>query len=145
MTTAPRAAAAFAVLALAGCGPATADVAGKVTYQGKPVVFGSVVVIGANGIPKSGSIQPDGSYRVSGVATGPGQVAVSSPMPPGLAPVKKRAARDDDEKPPADAGKSVSPDIAKAWVALPEKYSDPAKSGLTAQVGSGQPLDLELK
>jgi hypothetical protein len=135
-----------AALAAAGCGGGTADVAGRVTYQGKPVVFGTVVVIGADGVPKSGPIQRDGSYRVAGVKLGAATVTVSSPPPPGsqAAPTRK-AGRDGIDEDKILETESVDPELVKTWFPIPHKYADPAKSGLTATVGSGQPLDLDLK
>lgn len=147
MTVTTRMGLGLALLTVLGCG-GTADVSGKVTYQGKPVVFGTVLIIGADGIPKSGPIQPDGSFQARGIKVGPAKVTVSSPTPPGVgASAKKgRGGRDDpDERTPADAGSSVSPEVAKAWVPLPQKYADPEKSGLTADIGSGQPINLDLK
>ena len=35
--------------------------------------------------------------------------------------------------------------MIKSWFAIPDKYGDPAKSELTAEVKSGQPLDIDLK
>jgi hypothetical protein len=145
MTSLIRTAFAATVLAAAGCG-GTADVSGKVTFNGKPVVYGTVVVVGSDGIPKSGAIQPDGSFRVSGVATGAAKVAVTSPRPPGSGPVAKKQGRDrDDDKPIPDPPPPAPPEVIKNWVAIPEKYGDPSKSELTVNVKSGQPLDIELK
>lgn len=139
------------LLALAaGCGSKTADVTGKVTFQGKPVVYGTVVIIGSDGLPKAGDLKPDGTYRVADVAVGPVKVAVSSPPPPGSEPPKKakvaggRDAGEDDKQPPP-AATPADAAVAKNWVPLPEKYGDPDKSGLTATVAAGQPLDLDLK
>ena len=47
-----------------GCGsslPKTAPVGGRVTYNGKPVVSGTIVFQPAQGRPAMGDIQPDGS------------------------------------------------------------------------------------
>jgi len=148
MTPLLRTAIAITLLAVVGCGGGTTDVSGKVTYQGKPVVFGTVLVIGADGIPKSGPIQPDGTFRMSGVRIGPAKVTVSSPPPPGSVAAAPRAkvGRDaDDERTPADANTPVSPEVAKGWFPLPEKYSDPDKTDLTAEIKAGQPLEIELK
>jgi hypothetical protein len=148
MTALLRTAVGIAVLALVGCGGDTADVAGKVTFQGKPVVFGTVLVIGPDGVPKSGAIQPDGTYRVSSVKTGTARVTVSSPPPPGLIPAgkKPRVGKEEaDERMPADANNSVSPEVAKGWFPLPQKYADPELSGLTADVKAGHPVDIGLK
>jgi hypothetical protein len=137
----------LAAVAAVGCG-GTTSVEGKVSYQGKPVAFGSVVVIGTDNIPKSGAIQPDGGYRVSGVKPGPVKLGVSSPPPPGAQVARKaRLGRDadDDERRPADEERPASPEVLKAWFPLPGKYADPTQSGLTADVRSGQPVNLELK
>ena len=134
------------VFAAAGCGGGTADVSGKVTYQGKPVVFGTVVLIGPDGVPKSGPIQPDGSFRVTGVKPGAAKVAVSSPPPPGATLPKKGPAigRDAGDKPPENET-PVSPEVARNWFPLPDKFADPAQSGATADVQSGKPVDIDLK
>jgi hypothetical protein len=134
------------VLAAAGCGGGTADVSGKVTYQGKPVVFGTVLVIGSDGVPKAGAIQKDGTYRVSDVKIGAAKVTVSSPPPPGAR--KATGGRDgrdapDDERRVAD--EPVDPELVKSWFPLPERYADPAKSDLTTDVKPGQPFDIDLK
>lgn len=142
------AAVAFA-LAAAGCGGGTVDVVGKVTHNGKPVVYGTVVLVGSDGLPKSGPIQPDGSFRVAGVATGTAKVSVSSPQPPGAAaPARKpRGGRDadDEERTPPPAVAPADPEVIKGWFPLPEKYGDPAKSDLVVEVKGGQPIDLDLK
>ena len=64
-----------------GCGPRTGTAAGKVTYQGKPVVWGSVTLRAADGSLHQAGINLDGTYRVDRVPAGPAQVGVSSPDP----------------------------------------------------------------
>lgn len=147
MTPLMRTAVAAAVLAVAGCGGGTANVSGKVTFNGKPVVYGTVVVIGADGSSKSGTIQPDGSYRVSGVALGAAKVAVSSPPPPGSEQARKqfRAKDDAPDKPPLEPQAPASEEVIRNWVAIPDKYGDPNKSEITVSVKSGQSLDIDLK
>lgn len=142
-----RIAAAVAILAAAGCGTNTTDVSGKVTFQGKPVVYGTVVLIGSDGIPKSGAIQPDGSYRVSGVAVGAAKVAVTSPRPPSGAQVPKKQGRDaeDDDKILPPPPPPAPPEVIKNWVTLPEKYGNPETSNLTATIKAGEPLEIDLK
>ncbi len=137
------------VLAAAGCGKSTTDVSGTVKFEGKTVVFGTVVIVGSDGVSKSGPIQPDGTFTVSGVRTGTAKVYVSSPKPPGLTPPPKPKAtgRDAgaDERRPADANETMSPEVLKGWFPLPEKLGDPALSDHTIEVVPGQPLDLDLK
>src|SRR4051812_10074770 len=76
-----RSVAAVIVFAAVGCGGRTATLTGKVTYQGNPVVSGSVIVLGADGTARSGVIQPDGTYAVEGVPRGPVRIGVLSPDP----------------------------------------------------------------
>ncbi|HET6575303.1 MAG TPA: hypothetical protein VFG68_16980 [Fimbriiglobus sp.] len=136
---------AVVALAVAGCG-GDADMAGTVTYKGKPVVYGTVVVVGADGIPKSGTIQPDGTYRVSGVKAGPAKVAVSSPRPSASAPADDRKGRDRDSERVVPAPIPVDPEIVKNWFALPEKYGDPAKSELNYLLqGGSNAVNIDLK
>jgi hypothetical protein len=146
MTRHLRPAILLAALAAAGCGDPTTEVTGKVTYQGKPVVYGSVVVFDAGGAPKSGAIQPDGTFRISGVRLGSVKVAVSSPLPPGSQPTGKKDARDavDPDKPPVEVA-PAPPEVIKNWVPIPNKYGDPNTSELTTNVKAGEPLNIELK
>lgn len=133
-------------LTLTGCGGSTTDLSGKVSYKGKAVVYGTVVVIGSDGIPKSGEIKPDGSYRVNGVKLGAAKVSVSSMRPPGSEPAKKVRERGDEEgdKPPPQVT-PASPEVIRDWFPIPDKYADPAKSELTVDVKPGQPFDIDLK
>ncbi len=137
----------FAVLLLTGCGGGTTDVSGKVSFRGKALVYGTVVLLDAGGTPKAGTIQPDGSFRITGVKIGPAKVAVTSLAPPGSESARKADPRDrgGDDKPPPPEVAAVSPEVAKAWFPIPDKYGDPAKSELTADVKPGQPLDFDLK
>jgi hypothetical protein len=127
----------FALFALApGCGPGTATVAGKVTYQGKPVVWGSVTLKAADGSVHQIGLNADGTYRLDRVPVGPAKVGVSSPDP---APSARAKSLEDARVP---AGPPPLP--PGAWFPLPAKYADPATSGVTVQVGGG-PGDIELK
>ena len=142
----PLLAAALAVL-ISGCGSGSTNVSGKVKYQGKPVVFGSVVIVGSDGLPRSGAIQPDGSFRVNGVSPGAAKVAVSSPPPPGAATRRtvKRGRDEEDRGGSADVDVPASPEVIKGWFPLAEKFGDPTSSMLTAEIKPGSPVDLDLK
>jgi hypothetical protein len=137
---------AVAAMVAAGCSN-SADVSGKVTYNGKPVVYGTVVVVGADGLPRSGAIQPDGSYKVKAVPLGQAKVAVTSPRPPGSDPPPKKAVgRDaDDDKPRPEPPPPAPPEVIQNWVALPEKFGDVNLSNITVTVKSGQPADIALR
>jgi hypothetical protein len=56
-------------------------VQGRVTAAGRPVTFGTVTIVTANGSVLTAPIKPDGTYVLPHVPPGPIQVAVSSPEP----------------------------------------------------------------
>src|SRR5262245_57085794 len=60
------------------------DMSVKVTYQGKAVPFGTVMVQSSDGTAHQANIEPDGSYSVPGVVVGAVRVAVNSPNPKGI-------------------------------------------------------------
>jgi hypothetical protein len=126
-----------AVLALAaGCG-GRGDVSGKVTYQGKPLVWGTVQFEGSDGLVKQGNINSDGTYSVREVATGEAQVAVSS-INPKSSDFQPRQAEGRPPPPPR-------PEV-KGWFPIPDKYDTPHKSGLVYTIKSGpNTIDIDLK
>jgi hypothetical protein len=157
--------AAGALLAgVCGCGQRIADAAGKITYQGKPVVCGSVVFVGPDGMTKVGAIRADGSYEVKGVGAGRAQVAVFSldparPLNPEIAPrTHGKAATepvDDSGRPadtrpvvasaPADRSNWAEPNVDRSrWFPLPKKYELVATSGLSAQLKAGPNPDVNF-
>jgi hypothetical protein len=152
---------------LAGCGTGVGDVSGKVTYQGKTVVCGSVILVGPDGMTKVGAIQQDGTYQLKGVGAGPAGVAVFSldPARP-LDPYKAaqthgkaatEPASDADRNPdygrvvaspPNDRSNWAEPNVDRSkWFALPKKYERVDQSGLTVEIKAGlnTGVDIELK
>jgi len=80
----------FAVVGLAGCTKASdpASVSGTVTYKGKPVTSGVVVLIGADGRASDpGPVKQDGSYEIAKAPAGIVKVAFDNPAPAAPAPV----------------------------------------------------------
>jgi hypothetical protein len=129
-------------LACAGCGPGKGDVSGRVTSNGRPVVTGTVSVLGSDGLLRSGDIGPDGTYRVEGVAAGPAKVAVTSPDPwdeyQKLVKVQKSKGAADRIKPPAIDKKD--------WFPLPKAYEGPEQSPLSFTVqGGANEYDVPLR
>jgi hypothetical protein len=114
-----------------GCNSGAAPVAGKVTYQGKPVVWGSVTLKAADGSIHQIGINLDGTYRLEKVPVGPAAVGISSPDP---APSARARQLGKDEERTRPGAPPVPPG---AWFPLPAKYADPASSGVTVQVGGG--------
>jgi hypothetical protein len=124
------------LLTATGCGPGRGSATGKVTYSGKPLVYGSVVFLGADGLPVSGAIGTDGSYTANNILEGENHVTIYSINPALAVPV------DREGKP---RGKpEVDP---KLWFPIPDKYIDPQKSGLvfTIKRNTSNPIDIALK
>jgi Carboxypeptidase regulatory-like domain/Bacterial-like globin len=94
------------------------SVEGKVTYKGKPLPSGTITLVGEKGTAVTGAIAEDGSYKLAGLQPGTYKVAVATP-------------KVGEKEPP---------------VKIPEKYSDPEKSGLTYEVKKGkQTFDISLE
>src|SRR5262249_8170641 len=70
------------LLALSGCSSGgTGAVTGRATFQGKPVVYGSVVMVGADDKLVSGPLDAEGRFAINGVPIGTVKAAVVSPHP----------------------------------------------------------------
>jgi hypothetical protein len=154
------------LLGLAGCGSGVCDVTGKITHRGKPVVCGSVIFVGPDGMTKVSNLNQDGTFRVTGVGVGRAQVGVISqdparPLDPYKAeqthgkevvqPVEDSARNPDAgrvvKNPPNDRSNWTEPDVDRSkWFPLPKKYELVATSGLIAELKRGTNevnLDLE--
>ncbi len=135
---------AAALAAAAGCGPSRSDVTGTVSYRGRPVVYGTVSVIGTDQMTYYGTIRLDGTFAVAGVPVGPAKVGVYSPDPyfePPIPPAVKAKA----EEARRAAGIEPAPKPPRGqWVRLPPKAADPLTSGLTVEVGP-QPTVADLR
>jgi hypothetical protein len=132
-----RAVVALALLTLAAGCAGKGDVSGKVTYQGKTVVFGTVQFEGSDGMLRQGNIGSDGSYSVRGLAVGDAKAAVSSinPKSSDFVPMQ----REGGKAPPP------RPDVP-GWFPIPDKYDTPHKSGLTYPIKRGDnKIDIDLK
>ena len=128
---------AAAVLAAAlGCHgagtPETAAVQGKVTYQGKPITQGVILLTPeAGGQAAIGEIQADGSFQLT-----------TFKKNDGARPGKYRVAVQ-----PSSSGAAVpGMEFAGGKPPIPAKYLDGSTSGLTAEIKPGKnTLDLPLK
>ncbi|HXG09397.1 MAG TPA: hypothetical protein VNK04_06375 [Gemmataceae bacterium] len=107
---------------------------GKVTYQGKAVPFGTVLIQGRDGIARQGNIATDGSYTVRGVVVGEARVAVNSPNPRSIQLVSQGGEKQEPY-----------PDVP-GWFPIPKQYEKVETSGLTYTIKRGQnTIDIELK
>ena len=140
----PRVAVLGLLLIACGCS-SRGTVSGKVTFRGKPVVWGTVSVIASDNVQYAAQITSEGTYSIPNVPTGPAKFAVSSPNPDGTARGGPAAANDGaGDRGSAGEGGPPNPPPG-AWFALPEKYNDPLKSGLTGTVGAQSTVDLILE
>jgi hypothetical protein len=103
------------VCGLTGCGGGggapSSVLKGKVTYNGKPVVVGTLTAYRGSSKTAETMINPDGSYEFVNLSSGDYQLTVTNT----------------DTRTPY--GKPVK---------LPAKYADPSQSGLTATVKRGE-------
>jgi hypothetical protein len=110
------------------------DVSGKVTYQGKPVVFGTILIQGRDG-PHQGNIERDGSFTVRGVPVGEVRVAVNSPNPKGIQLYPNKNPQYKQEPYPDVPG----------WFGIPKKYESVESSGLVYTIKGGMnTIEVEL-
>jgi len=125
-------------LVLFGCGSKTGTISGKVTYQGKPLGGGSVNFLseGPNPTMKTGGIQKDGSYSVSGVPVGPAKITVQG--------IHARKLLIPAQLQKEQGKTEVTTDQPEVYV--PPQYSNTETSGLRYEVRPGsQTHDIELK
>ena len=119
-----------------GCGrrPTLVAVSGRVTLDGKPLAFGSVMIQPTGGPAARGTIRPDGGFTVGTFATGDGAI---------VGPATVRVACYEQQRPGAPPPQG---ELALGKSLIPEKYTQFETSGLTATVAAGMgPLEIELK
>jgi hypothetical protein len=141
------------LLTLAGCGSGTGGVTGRLTFRGKSVVSGSVVMLGADNKLVSGPIDAEGHYAVNGVPLGTVQVAVVSPDP-APSPIPPEFFKLQEKKfkllEKANLKSPFPPTPPKVddskWFPLPRQYELADTSGITTTIHSGDnTFDIELK
>ena len=116
--------------ALTGCQSEPASVSGTVTYDGKPLSGGFVILYCADEQIVRGIIGPDGRYSIPNVPRGACQVTVKTRLPSPLGfSLKKNI-------PPAEDGPTVPnvSSIRTAVTQIPERYAIPEESGLSVKV-----------
>ena len=137
------------VLMLSSCASAKrGDVHGKVSYGGRPIIYGSVVLIGSDDMPVTGRINSDGTYAAFGVPVGDVRLAVVSPNPARPRPPERKWDRTGDPKAsPLPNMQPVAPEIDRSkWFPLPKQYELADTSGITTTIHTGDnTFDIELK
>jgi hypothetical protein len=130
------------LILLAGCGGKTSSVSGKVTFQGRPLEGGSVILYCEDKQIVRGLIGPDGTYTIPNVPKGVATVTVKAhaPIPAGFQLKQQLPPSKDGPRPPLTEKIAGEPD------AVPECYGLPEESGLQVQVGPGRVVfDIDLR
>ena len=118
-----------ALATLGGCGKKSGTISGKVTFEGKPLQFGSVIFVAADGKTTTAGIAKDGTYTSEKIEYGKFSVAVISPdpNPPNFT----------DKLPPGvkhPSGKAFPTPVkvdSEGWFAIPSEYGRASTSGLS--------------
>jgi hypothetical protein len=155
---------ALLLVVLAGCGPGTGSVSGKVTYKGQPVPGGLVMFRPADGRHNSvtAELDAEGHYPARILPTGEVIVTIDNreleprsgipSLPPGLplSPEMRAKLGSGKAAPPAPAdgppksGEDVRQPSGR-YLPIPPKYYDAETSGLKFTIKGGeQTLDIEL-
>jgi hypothetical protein len=124
------------VLAVIFSGPSKATVQGRVTFQGRPLVCGSVIVVGTDGRSAAGKIESDGTFRVENAPAGQVNVGVVSHDP--LVQHWATSLKTTRARPTANVFTAAPPVDRKQWFPIPQQYEEPASSGVTLMLKSGQ-------
>jgi hypothetical protein len=118
------------VVALTGCSKSTdptAVVSGKVTLGGAPVTAGTVLFMTDDGQAATAELNADGAYVVN---CRPGKFKVSVTPPP----------------PPDPLAAPATQPASTAAQAIPARYRDLRRSGLTIEVKEGEnKFDIAMK
>jgi hypothetical protein len=134
----------LAIPLVSGCGSNTATVTGTVTYKGKPVPGGSVVLYCADQQIVRGLIGIDGRYTIPNVPCGQATVTVHSPsrLPEGLRIQQKLPPVQNGPRPPIlDATENPG-----RGGGIPARYAIPDESGLVVVVtGRLLVFDIDLQ
>jgi hypothetical protein len=128
----------FVALSAAGCGGGSREVSGTVSYRGRPLASGTILLLAGDGRSYNGTIGPDGSFTIKDVPAGEARMAVTS-----FAPA--------DSERPSWAGAVVPAANSRVATrtgtvsAIPPRYGDLGQSGLAVTVEEDTRLDLNLE
>jgi hypothetical protein len=137
---------AAALAAVAGCAAKRdGTLTGRVSYQGKPVLHGTILVQCADGTRLATNIKSDGSYSIEGLMVGLVKIGVNSPEPPDAAAHAAAMAQAARAAGPAGAPANLPPVDKSKWFKIPDELGDPESSGKSATVTSGtNQFDIQL-
>ncbi|MFO0845949.1 MAG: hypothetical protein U0797_26805 [Gemmataceae bacterium] len=123
-------------VAVLGCGPARSNVSGTVSYKGKALTAGTIILLAPDNRSHQADIGPDGKYQVAGVARGKVKVAVIVGGPAAAA-----AARPGQVEGPrrrqGGQGRRRRDGLAEGGGDEPARQPDPGPLRRRRQVGAG--------
>jgi hypothetical protein len=128
----------LAALATAGCGKGRGQVSGTVSYLGRPLPEGTVLLLASDGQAYDAPIGPDGHFTVTGVPPGEAKVAVTSFAPAGEA----RQELAGGLAPVTNTRLSATTHPAAR---IPLRHGDLEQSDLRVRVVGDTRLDLDLR
>jgi len=138
-----------AATGMAGCGShPRGRIHGVITYQGKPVTFGTVTFFGLDNMTYMADLNPDGTYSMAGVPQGTVRVCVQQPPPrPTPRPLSPGSrGPDPEEGKKAKLAAAPKPPAGDQGPRIPAKYADPKTSGLSLELtGPDQEWSVDLK
>jgi hypothetical protein len=139
-----------ATIGLSGCGGSSGSIAGKVYYKGQLVKGGNVQFVASDGSARSSPIGEDGTYTIDKMRLGDAKISVDTSSFKPQKGVFAYGSKPMKPPPGQPEGSGYKPpdtqELAKRYVEIPEKYSDPNKSGLTYTVKSGrQDYDIKME
>src|SRR6516162_8701931 len=126
------------------CDKSRGTITGNVTFENRPVVTGTVILVDESNQPFAGAIEPNGRYSVKDVPFGRIKVTVSSPNP--IRNRESLTAANKLAKEPQDARLVPDGFDPKTWFEIPVKYADHFTSGLTVTINEpNTTFDILLK
>jgi hypothetical protein len=128
----------LAALATAGCGKGRGQVSGTVSYLGRPLPDGTVLLLASDGQAYDAPIGPDGRFTITGVPPGEAKVAVTSFAPAG----EQRQELAGDLAPVTNARLSATTHTASR---IPLRHGDLEQSGHRVRVAGDTRFDLDLR
>jgi hypothetical protein len=132
------------VVGLFFLGKPKGTVTGRVTFRGRPVMYGAVVLVGKDGIAAAGRIETDGTYTVEKAPVGEVSVGVVSKDP---VYVHRVTVLKNTREQVTAAALAPPPGVdRRKWMPLPQQYEDPTSSGLSTTIRKGtNEFDINLR
>lgn len=135
----------FSLCITAGCGrsdrPQLAQVAGTVTYNGTPLEKGTIVFESTGNRPANGEIENGKIVRVMTFEDGDG-------VPVGIQNIAVFALAVADSATASDPSQDVASGenyMGGSQSLIPDKYTNPATSGLSTTIEAGQTNEVKLE